>query len=194
MNSAFIILSLPKPGEQSRQLRLEVLQTLTNWAQQHAYIFRNLYPGSHSPYQNGLGAIGPHPDTFDFPKSYLLIEEEGAYLHLNREKQAILPLWTETSIPFEISVIPWVEHDTDWPLEPQNTMMNFFRAPWEPAHKSSSDSAVQLRDWNDQSIIVECYEARHAQHNVDTARNMLRSILFSHSLRDTFLNHKPKTV
>ncbi|MBK9490912.1 MAG: hypothetical protein IPO07_20585 [Haliscomenobacter sp.] len=94
--------------------------------------------------------------------------------------------WTWAGIPFEISIIPWIEHDTDWPLEPQNTMMNFFRAPWEPAYKSSSDSAVQLRDWNDQSIVVECYEARGGQHNVDTARNMLRSLLFSQSLNDTF--------
>ena len=75
MYSAFIILSLPTLGEQDRQLRLELIQTLANWAQQHAYNLRNLYPGSHGPYQNGLGAIGPHPDTFDFPKSYLLIED-----------------------------------------------------------------------------------------------------------------------
>ena len=142
MYSAFILLSLPKPGEQSRQLRLEVLQTLTNWAQQHAYIFRNLYPGSHSPYQNGLGAIGPHPDTFDFPKSYLLIEEEGAYLHLNREKQEVLSSWAVTEIPFEISIIPWVEHDTDWPLEPQNTMMNFFRGRAAPGTAASSPHHV----------------------------------------------------
>ena len=184
MYSAFIILSLPTLGEQDRQLRLELIQTLANWAQQHAYNLRNLYPGSHGPYQNGLGAIGPHPDTFDFPKSYLLIEGEGAYLHLSREKQAVLSSWTEASIPFEISIIPWIERDTDWPLDPQNMMMNFFRAPWEPAHRSRSDSAVQLRDWSDQSIVVECYEARGAQHNVGTARNMLRSLLFSKGLSD----------
>lgn len=183
MYSAFIILSLPTPGEQSRQLRLELIQAISNWAKQHAYTFRNLYPGSHGPYQNGLGAMGPDPDAFDFPKSYLLIEGEGTYLHLKSEKQAILSSWTEASTPFEISIIPWMEQDTDWPLEPQNMMMNFFRSPWEPAHKSRSDSAVRLCDWNDQSIVVECYEARGAQHNVDTAKNMLRSLLFSHSLR-----------
>lgn len=181
MHSAFIILNLPTLGAQSRQLRLELFQILGNWAKQHAYTFRNLYPGNHGPYQNGLGARGPHPDTFDFPKSYLLIEGEGAYLHLNREKQAILASWTVTETPFEISIIPWLEQDADWPLEPQNTMMNFFRAPWEPAHKSLSDSAVQLRDWNDENIVVECYETRGAQHNVDTARNMLGSLLFRHS-------------
>jgi hypothetical protein len=186
MYSAFILLSLPTPGEQSRQLRLEMIRVLTNWAQQHAYIFRNLYPGNHDPYQNGLGARGPHPDTFDFPNTYLLIEGKGAYLHLNSEKQDVLSSWTEASIPFEISIIPWVEHDTDWPLEPQNTRMNFFRAHWEPAYKSRSDSAVQLRDWGDQSIVVECYETRHAQHNVDTAKNMLRSLLFSQNLNDIF--------
>ncbi len=186
MYSAFITLSLPTPGEQSRQLRLEVIRVLTNWAQQHVYTFRNLYPGNHGPYQNRAGTIGPHPDTFDFPKSYLLIEGEGAYLHLNHEKQEVLSSWAVTEIPFEISIIPWVEHYTDWPLEPQNMMMNFFRAPWEPAYKSRSDSAVQLRDWNDESIIVECYEARHAQHNVETAKNMLRSLLFSKRLSDTF--------
>ncbi|NUO01031.1 MAG: hypothetical protein HUU01_10500 [Saprospiraceae bacterium] len=168
-------------GTQGQQLRLETCRMLEDWARKQDYGFRNLYPGNHEPYRNRLSeSVGPYPDTFDYPLTYLLVEGSGAYDQLIDEIEDLLPAHSSSSpsAQFRIEVMRWIDEEQEWPLAPESQEMTLFRMPWEPTHMSRTEMAVQLTYWPEKSITVSCCESRHISRNRETARHMLRSVLY----------------
>lgn len=174
MPSAFLQLTCPTPDPPSRQMRLEACRTLEAWAHQNDYTFRNLYPGKHGPYQNPMSVKpGPLPDTFDYPLTWLLLEGAGAYEHVSGALGLLLP-----DPGIQVTLMRWTEEDGEGAPAPQDVEMQVFRMPWEHAQASRGEMALRLIYRPDPTAAVECCAGRSLAQNVETARQMLRSLLF----------------
>ncbi len=186
MHSAFIKLICSTTGTQSQQMRLGICQMLEDWAHKQGYEFRNLYPGKHQPYSNRLSPkVGPHPDSFDYPVTYLLMEGTGAYDHLINEPTLLSAnLVGFPSALFRVDIMRWIIEDQELALAPESVEISQFRMPWEPVYMSRSKMAILLRYWPEKAVAVECSESRFKSQNLDTAKHMLRSVLFD---RNAFL-------
>lgn len=176
MHSALLKIATT-PGTESRQIRLGLCRIIEDWALLNGYVFRNLYPGIHEPYRNrASGEAGPHPDTFDYPVTWLLVEGSGAYDRLSDTIDLLLPGPGDAYI--RVALMRWIDEDRDGAPAPEDMEMHGFRMPWEPVHVSRSEMAVRLTCWPDKSVVAECCESRYKSHNVETGRQILRSLLY----------------
>ncbi|MCC6461613.1 MAG: hypothetical protein IT260_14155 [Saprospiraceae bacterium] len=116
---------------------------------------------------------GPHPDTFNYPSTYLLLEGAGAYEHVSGAIGLLLP-----DPGILVTLMRWIGDDWEGAPAPQDMDMHVFRMPWEHPQASRGEMAVRLIYRPDPTAAVECCASRSLAQNVDTARHMLRSLLF----------------